>query len=224
MNKFVLVNVDTPDAEPSCWPPRIRPSLNIERVMGAPAWRRLPLPVRRRFAAGHGDVRYQGQIDLDCSLAGRVFALLARLVGGPLTSRRAVGLRASVSVSDDQQGGVLWERHFANQDGAGAQVVRSTKLLGSNGKLIEQTDGGLAMELEVFEEHGALVFESKRYFYKVGAVRLAIPALVTPGVCRVEHHDLGAGRFRFTLKMTHPIWGVTFMQDGVFNDPSEITS
>jgi hypothetical protein len=43
-------------------------------------------------------------------------------------------------------------------------------------------------------------------------------------VCRVEHHELGGGCFRFTLKMTHPMWGVTFIQNGVFHDPKEIAS
>jgi hypothetical protein len=35
----------------------------------------------------------------------------------------------------------------------------------------------------------------------------------------VSHRDLGAGRFRFTLAMTHPLWGQTFHQTGVFADP-----
>ncbi|RYF52847.1 MAG: hypothetical protein EOO29_57410, partial [Comamonadaceae bacterium] len=37
--------------------------------------------------------------------------------------------------------------------------------------------------------------------------------------CRVAHTDLGAGQFRFTLSMVHPLWGETFHQSGVFTDP-----
>jgi len=40
-------------------------------------------------------------------------------------------------------------------------------------------------------------------------------------VCRVEHRDEGAGRFRFTMAMVHPWWGLTIHQTGVFNDPKE---
>jgi hypothetical protein len=224
MNRFVLVSVQPKEDAPYSWPPRIEPSLDVERLIGALAWRRLPMPIRQRFAAGHCDVRYQGHIDLDCSVAGRGFALLARLVGGPLTSMRASGLAATVAVSNDARGGVVWERRFTSSAGARQKLVRSTKLMGPNGRLIEQTDGGLAMELDVFEERGALVFQSRRYLFRAGPLCFPIPSLLTPGVCRVEHHELGGGCFRFTLKMTHPMWGVTFIQNGVFHDPKEIAS
>jgi hypothetical protein len=75
------------------------------------------------------------------------------------------------------------------------------------------------MALRVFEDDGALVFESQRYFFALGRWHLPVPALLSPGVCRVSHRDLGAGRFRFTLTMTHPRWGQTFHQTGVFADP-----
>ena len=41
----------------------------------------------------------------------------------------------------------------------------------------------------------------------------------TPGTCRVEHRDVAPGQFRFTMDMHHPLWGHTFHQSGVFNDP-----
>ena len=67
--------------------------------------------------------------------------------------------------------------------------------------------GGLSMALEVCVEQGALVFYSRHYFWLLGRWRLPVPALLTPGVCRVEHRDEGPGCFRFTLEMTHPLWG-----------------
>lgn len=194
-------------------------NLDLAAVVGDAAWNRLPTAVRRRFAATHEDTSFTGTLSMDCSWIGRLFARASRLVGAPLTCERCKA-PARVRVYSDGRGGIVWERHLALP--GGEKVVRSTKLVGEHGTLIERTDGGLAMDLEVFEEQGALVFRSHRYFLAAGSRRIPIPGWLTPGTCRVEHHDLGEGRFRFELSMAHPWWGVTFRQSGVFNDPKEI--
>ena len=157
---------------------------------------------------------------LECSRVGRCFAALSRIVGAPLTAMRAEAVPAVVRVSNDGRGGVIWERRF-QATGCDAAVVRSTKELGPDGLLFERTDGGLGMALAVFEQDGALVFESRRYELVLGHRRLVVPAFLTPGVCRVTHTDLGAGRFRFTLTMEHRLWGRTFHQTGDFVDTPE---
>ena len=197
------------------------PPLDIAAIVGAQSWNRLPPAVRRRFALAHHDCTYTGALDLACSRVGRCFALLTRVLGGPLTGVRSDAVPARVRVYGDGRGGVVWERHLSVAAGAATRVVRSTKLKGAARTLIERTDGGLSMELDVFEEDGALVFKSRRYFLALGAWRLPIPTALTPGVCRVEHRDQGDGRFRFTLTMVHPWWGRTFHQTGLFTDPKE---
>ncbi|NRF65913.1 DUF4166 domain-containing protein [Aquincola sp. S2] len=198
--------------------PPVRAPLDLAALVGAEGWSRLPPAVRRRFAAGHGDALYTGRTDLRCSRIGRVFAWLARLVGAPLTGLNVNGAPTTVQVHDDGRGGMVWERHF---DGS-AQVVRSTKEIDArSGELSERTDGGLSMALDVFEEDGALVFRSRRYWLAIGRLRLPVPALLSPGICRVTHTNLGFGFFRFTLSMVHPLWGETFHQSGVFADPDE---
>lgn len=191
--------------------------LDLQALVGEAGWQRLPRAVRRRFAAGHAAVVYEGRMDLACSALGRVFAALSRLVGGPLTGLRADGVPTRVRVLPDGAGGVVWQRHFM-RTGAADRVVQSTKQL-RDGGLVERTLGGLAMRLAVFEDRGALVFESRRYFFDLFGHALPVPAWLAPGTCRVEHRDAGAGRFRFTLTMDHPWWGRTFHQSGVFVDP-----
>jgi hypothetical protein len=190
-------------------------ALNLPRLVGPAAWSRLPPAVQRRFAPGHTDAVYQGHMDLHCSAMGRCFAWFARPLGSPLTSARAANVSTTVTVATGADGGVVWERCF--EQGVGR--VRSTKELDAEGGLQERTDGGLTMSLAVFEEGGALVFESRRYFLVWGRWRLPVAAWMSPGVCRVEHHDLGQGRFRFTLSMNHPWLGETFSQTGIFVDP-----
>lgn len=192
--------------------------LDLAALTGAEAWARLPGAVQRRFAAAHHDTTYRGSLDLHCSAVGRFFALFSVVLGGPLTTLRVDGVPADVRVHGNGRGGVVWERRLHAAD---LRIVRSTKEPGPSGGLVERTDGGLAMDLEVFEDGGALVFRSRRYFLALGRVHVPIPAWLTPGTCRVEHRDLGAGRFRFTLSMVHPWWGRTFEQTGVFADAHE---
>ena len=195
-------------------------SLALPTLVGAAAWARLPAAVRRRFGVDHGAATYVGRMELRCSPVGRVFAALSRLFGSPLSGVTSAAVPTSVRVFDDGRGGMVWERSF-HADGVRApHVVRSIKQRGADGGLVERTDGGLAMALDVSEEGGALVFESRRFTLMLGRLRLPVPAFMTPGTCRVTHTDLGGGLFRFDLDMVHPLWGHTFHQSGVFADPA----
>lgn len=187
--------------------------LDLAALLGPRAWARLPAAVQRRFAADHGAATYLGTMDLDCSAIGGLLAWLARPLRGPLVADRLTGVPARVDVRPDGRGGVIWSRTL------GGHVVGSTKSTHPQGGVLERTTGGLAMELDVFEADGALVFESRRFVWIRGRLTLPLPSWLTPGRCRVEHRDLGAGRFRFTLAMTHPLWGETFHQTGDFIDP-----
>ncbi|PIF90566.1 uncharacterized protein DUF4166 [Acidovorax sp. 62] len=196
--------------------------LDLRALVGAAAWARLPAAVQRRFGLAHADVSYHGQMELRCSRIGHVYAALTRPWGGPLTHLHTTALPATVHVSHNGRGGVVWERCFHANTDTGQRTertVRSTKELDADGGLLERTDGGLAMSLDVLEEDGALVFRSRRFWWVLGRLRIPVPTLLTPGTCRVAHTDLGAGQFRFTLSMVHPLWGETFHQCGVFTDP-----
>ena len=193
--------------------------LDLAALVGAAGWARLPAAVRRRFGLAHGAATYTGRMELRCSLVGRAFALLSRLFGSPLSGVTAAAVPTSVDVFDDGRGGMVWERRFHTAGERAPHVVRSTKQRGADGGLFERTDGGLSMALDVFEEAGSLVFESRRFTLILGRLRVAVPALLTPGTCRVTHTDLGDGLFRFDLDMVHPLWGHTFHQSGLFTDP-----
>ena len=195
--------------------------LDLAALVGMAGWSRLPRAVRRRFAAAHADTVYLGTLDFECTAIGRCFAALSAMLGGPLTTLRRQAVPTEVRVASNDRGGVVWERRLHVPGRDTARIVRSTKEPGPGGALMERTDGGLAMQLDVFEEDGALVFSSRRYCLVLAGLRLPVPWWLTPGTCRVEHRDLGAGQFRFTLSMVHPWWGRTFHQSGVFADPHE---
>ena len=189
-------------------------ALDLPALLGPQAWSRLPAAVQRRFGVHVAPVRYAGRMDLHCSPLGRVLAWLSWPLRGPLLPQRARHLPVEVSVAPDGRGGVVWSRAL------GGRVVQSVKSRHPAGEgVLERARGGLAMALDVFEHEGDLVFQSRHYLLCLGPLRLRLPDALSPGCCRVVHHDLGGGRFIFSLTMTHPRWGLTFQQIGEFVDP-----
>ncbi len=191
-----------------------KPPIDIAALLHPADWAQLPSSLRRRFRAGHGPVTYQGNLTLDCSAVGAVFAFLSRAFGSPLTACRAAGQPATVDVRPVGHG-IAWSRYI------GARCVRSVKSAEPGGAVLERTAGGLGMVLDVSVAADALVFTSRRYVLALGPWRLPIPSLLTPGRCRVEHRAVDERHFRFTLTMVHPLWGTTFRQTGVFCDSQE---
>jgi hypothetical protein len=193
--------------------------LDLSRFVTEAAWASLPPELRRRFEAGGETVDYHGLMSLSCSRLGVVFAWLAKPFGGPLPATRADAVSAVVQVRA-AAGGVEWRRHF----GAGV-CLRTVKSVDARGRLVERavggngTLGGVGMVLRLSVEDGALVFASRSFFLSIGRWRVPVPAWLTPGVCRVEHRAIDERRFRFTMTMTHPFWGITFRQTGIFTDP-----
>ena len=84
--------------------------------------------------------------------------------------------------------------------------------------LEECVGAGIGMALAVTVEHRALVFRSTEYFWRAGPLRLHIPDWLTPGSIEVVHREELAGRFSFTLTVTHPWFGETVQQVGFFRD------
>lgn len=200
------------------WATQAKLGDEFARLVGPEGWRRLHPDIRRRFAADHDlPIIYRGRMTVWCSAIGRIMAFGARVFGAPLTGWREVDIETTAHVANEREG-VAWTRVFHRGDGRQARV-RSVKQLDTQGRLLECVEGGLGMWLAVREDGGGLVFESHGYFLAIGNRRIGIPSLFTPGRCRVSHIVVGPRHFRFSLDMTHPVWGRCFTQDGVFEDP-----
>jgi hypothetical protein len=195
--------------------PRAPAHRGLRHVLGAEAWQRLPEAVRARFTESAPDVTYAGAFEVvQASALGRFFAWLGALVGTPVVPRTGQHVEARVEVRKTRDG-VEWRRFYRWENG-GEDIVTSTKLI-RDGELIERLPARLNMPLDVREEGGVLVFESRGYFFDLGfGLRLPLPAFFSPGMTRVEHVDLGHGWFRFTLIVVHPWFGDMFYQSGRF--------
>jgi Domain of unknown function (DUF4166) len=187
----------------------------IARILGARAWASLPAAVRARFSRVT-PAAYRGTTATKLSLLGRLFAYALFPFGAPLPITAGEGpALVRVSVKD---GGMSWSREYRGPFGL-AFNVRSIKRPSVDGRLLECCAGGWTMLLDVSADQGSLVFRSRRFFWRMGGVSIALPTWLTPGVAEVRHADLGQGRFRFTLTFDHPWTGRTVFQDGVFQDP-----
>lgn len=198
----------------------------LREVLGAQAWQRLPEAVRERFDETTAAVTYAGAFEVvRANWLGRLFAWLGVLFGMPVTPRCGNDVSARVLVEPGVHG-VVWTRVYEWADSK--HRVRSTKVVEGRA-LIEKLPARLNMPLDVYEENGVLHFLSRGYYFDLGlgdpgsGLKLWLPRVFSPGVTHVEHVDLGHGWFRFTMIVTHPLFGELFFQTGRFCalDPTE---
>jgi hypothetical protein len=193
------------------------------RTLLGDAWWRLPAATRARF--GNHEALYVGTMTLRATRAGRCVARLAKLVGSPLPPPHSAPLPAVVAVEPDAAtGGSRWTRRYTFP--AGTLAIASVKALDADGSLVERLPFGLRMRLALAVRDGALCFDSVGYYVECpgivwrgrrrGAWRIALPGWFLPGATCVAHHDLGGGRFRFTMTVRHELLGELFDHDGVF--------
>lgn len=196
--------------------------IRFRTLLGEEAWARLPEAVRRRFSkrlAPGQTIIYAGEVEAtSLSWAGRLLSFLARAVGAPLPLTNGATGPALVIVSEDERlGGQCWLRIY-NRPGRFPQAIHSAKRFRGPTGLEEYVGRGIGMELRVTVEGEALVFRSARYFLALGDRRLPIPRLFSPGQMTIEHRDLGAGSFAFSLELTNAVFGRLVWQLARFRD------
>jgi uncharacterized protein DUF4166 len=194
----------------------------FRRLVGETAWQALPLAIQARFSrvlAQGESAAFLGEVaSTRMTPFGRCWAQFARLVGAPLPLKVLERTAAAVLVTEDARSDAqLWTRLY-HDAGRLPQVIRSMKRFAGPTGLEECVGAGIGMTLAVTVEHRALVFRSTEYFWRAGQLRLRIPDWLTPGRIEVVHREERAGRFSFTLTVTHPWFGETIHQVGFFRD------
>lgn len=200
---------------------RSSPPHGLRDVLGHAAWLRLPEAVRVRFADRAPAVDYVGEFEIvRASLLGRIIAWACRIIGTPVVPRTGTDVPAIVHVGPAGDG-IEWRREY-RWPNRSPSVVRSTKVIRSDGALVEELPAGLCMSLDVYEQAGVLHFVSRAYYFEITlpgtrrCVRLRLPMWLSPGITHVEHIDGAEGWFRFTMTVTHPFLGEMFYQTGRF--------
>jgi hypothetical protein len=199
----------------------------FRKLLGADAWASLPAAVQKRFSKkpkiGASAV-YRGHTTrLRMNAAGRALAGFARIIGAPLPiDDHCNGFDAVVAVTDAAQGGgQVWTRLYARRDGFPQAIHSMKKFAGPTGleeHVVDTKLFGLGMTLHFSAAGGALYFSSDTYFARFFGWRFRLPGALAPGAMVIGHHDLGAGRFLFTLTLKHGLFGLMIDQETVFED------
>ena len=196
--------------------------MSLKEVLGNAAWMRLPEAVRARFADPAQVADYVGEFDIvRASLMGRIIAWACRIIGTPVAPHTGNNVPAVVHVGPSREG-VEWCREY-RWAGHSPSLVRSTKVVIPDGILVEELPASLCMSLDVHEAGGTLHFVSRAYYFNIAIpgirrrVRIVLPLWLSPGTTHVEHIDEADGWFRFTMTVTHPVFGEMFYQTGRFH-------
>jgi hypothetical protein len=200
--------------------------VGLQRILGDAAWQRLPTAVRDRFGEPAKRVDYVGEFEVvRASRLGRILAFLCRLIGTPIVPRTGSCVPAVVHVGPEGKG-VAWDREY-RWPGERYSLVRSTKVIDTDGRLVERLPARLCMPLDVYEREGTLHFVSRGYYFDLGtwlrgrSLEISLPSWFSPGVTHVEHCDESDGWFRFTMTVTHPFFGELYYQSGRFHAAKE---
>lgn len=196
--------------------------IRYRTLIGEAAWATLPEAIRKRFskAVAPGDVTlYRGEVVMtELSLAGRVLAVLAKLIGAPLPAMHGARGPASVTVIEDPTlGGQTWTRVYPRPRRF-PQVVHSAKRFRGATGLEEYVGSGIGMTLRLTVENGALVFRSGRYFFEAAGRRVLIPRALAPGEMIIVHTQEAGRRFSFRLTLTHGLFGRLIHQFALFEE------
>lgn len=202
-------------------PPKVVFKSSYRALLGEAAWHKLHPAIQQRFSDAHCNkpVTYVGMMtEVFASFWGRVFAQVCRLIGTPLALNGGKNIATRVCVYPNEKlQGLTWDRYYYFPYG-GTNRVRSTKCIRSDLGLVEVVGCGFGMRLNLCEREGALVFESTGYYVQVGKLKIAIPALITPGNTVVSQKALDERRFLFSLDVVHPLLGRLFHQHGIFEE------
>ncbi|WP_084625739.1 DUF4166 domain-containing protein [Loktanella sp. S4079] len=198
----------------------------FRNLLGPGQWAQLPVAIQRRFGKrlkGGQSVAYQGQVTkIKMNAFGWLLAQGARIIGAPFPfDRRALDRPAVVVVTEDAAtDGQFWIRQYGRARGF-PQVVHSSKRFAGPTGLEEYIGYGIGMALRVKATDEALYFVSDHFFVQILGARVRLPKMLEPGDVVVGHHELGDRRFRFSLCVTHPIFGRMLEQDAIFRDVDE---
>ncbi len=196
--------------------------LRFRALLPRADWDALPGAVRSRFSKrlANGKVAlYAGDIkEARFSRIGWCMAQLLRVIGGPLPLRRDIDVPAAVCVAEDGEGGgQIWTRVYHHAKGF-PQMINSAKRFAGPTGLEEHIGMGIGMALRVRAIGNGLAFTSDHYFWQAGKFRMRLPRWIAPGETKVRHIDRGHGKFDFTLRLKHKLFGELIWQRAVFRD------
>ncbi len=207
---------------PSVQAPEQLGDLRFRSLLPAHDWQLLPEDVRRRFSKrvrGGETAVFVGRLTVQRhNRLGWLLANALRVIGSPLPVFKDTDVPSVVTVTEDvATGGQVWTRLYANRTGF-PQIIHSAKRFCGPTGLEEYIGCGITIALRISVEDGALVFNDHAYHVDIGRLRLTLPRWLAPGRLTVRHKETERGRFRFSLELSHPVFGELLHQEGLYRE------
>jgi len=185
-------------------------------------WATLPKSIQNRFVKWTQNrkvILYQGRLlETRFSKLGRLLSSFCWLIGNPLPDKNNVRGPATVIVRECRKiNGQIWTRIYPRKKRV-PQVIQSIKRFEGETGLEEMITKSIGIALTLEAKPDRLNFISDHYFVKLGKKKLKIPKILTPGRLCVSHKEAGPKRFRFSLTLTHNIWGELIFQTAIFEE------
>lgn len=189
-----------------------------------PTWRLLPPQLQSRFTGykpPREQIIYHGRVhETRHSFAGRCLTKLAAFIGSPLPFSHSARGPATVIVREATDfNGQYWTRVYPTSKGT-PQVIHSIKKFAGPTGLMEMISPHIAVCLKLKASRQSLTFTSASYLLVFGRWHLPLPKWLSPGRLTVTHRQTGLRKFRFTLALTHPLFGDLVYQTGIFEEIS----
>ncbi len=178
------------------------------RLLG-PAWERLDPAVRRAHLAG-GTLAVRGRFRVWCA-PGRLARTLCRLARLPPAGEEIETCLVVTGDGDHER----WERSF------GGHPLVTEEWAASDGLLVEWTPP-VELRFRLEAEDGVLRFRQAAAAFRLGRLRLPLPAAVAPQVDAREAPAGDGGAVRVTVAVRAPLVGRLFEYEGVV-EPAEDT-
>ncbi len=192
----------------------------LVRAALGPEWCNLSDKTQKRFETDPDTpVEYSGVMsEISASFAGKLFALMGKLFGSPLLLHSGIDIPIEVVVYKKPECADIFKKRTYYFPNRSPVIVETRMHLTKTGGFIEYADLGMGMMMNLNARNGVLYFYGQQYVLNIGIGLLPIPTWLSPGIAVVEHSDYGVNQFRVRIEMRHPWFGVTFVQDGVFQE------
>jgi hypothetical protein len=194
----------------------------FRKILGA-EWAQLHPDIQARFGknpAPGKPLNYIGHLtELRCSRVGKLLGYLTMpLIKGALMPFNDANFPVDIQVYSREDGPEIFKQRIYRLHGRKAVQFTSFMRETSKGEVMEYVGMGLCMKLLLDVRGGNLHFESDGYFLELFGYRIPLPALLTPGHTSLCHRNNNAEQFDIRIEITHPLFGRTFTQAGVFRE------
>ncbi len=181
-------------------------------------WDKLPPVMRRHYANRpyHDDVVIvEGSMNVESSLAGRLFSPLFRLAG-TLVPYEGRHIPATVLfVSDTRSNAFRFDRifHFPGRE---PYRFRSTMIPAGGGDIIELMRFGIGWQAHYKWNGKKILLTHKGYALKTGNRLISLPLDRIIGRGSAEETPVDDDTFSMKMEIRHPLWGRVFSYSGTF--------